>query len=135
MMPERRFFARLGKSPSGKESPFWHHSRFWHSPHCLQAMGRLPPTQNALLQHSKRAAYQQYCEQSEQNRLTSDGHLMRTVKHGFQCGTQYLWPRRPACRELSVAARAKGDVHGARCACKKANWRCTELCSCHCEKD
>ena len=68
------------------------------------------PTQNALLQHSKRVAYQQYCEQSGQNRPTPDGHLMRTVKHGFQCGTQYLWPRRPACRELSVAARAKGDV-------------------------
>ena len=59
-------------------------------------MGKLPPTQNALLQHSKRVAYQQYCEQSEQNRPTPDGHLMRTVKHGFQCGTQYLWPRRPA---------------------------------------
>ena len=38
------------------------------------------------------------------------GHLMRTVNHGFQYATQYLWPRRPAVNLLSVAPRAKGDV-------------------------
>ena len=52
------------------------------------------------------------------------GHLMMTA-NGFPCGTFYLWSPRPVADWSNV---------GARCACKKASWRCTELCSCHCEK-
>ena len=59
-------------------------------------------------------AYQQYCAPvSRVNRIgllqmVGAGHLVRTVNHEFQYGTQYLWPRRPAVNLLSVAA---GDVH------------------------
>ena len=51
--------------------------------------------------------------------MVGAGHLVRTVKHGFQYGSQFLWPRRPAVNLLSVAARAKGYAHGAWCACKR----------------
>ena len=80
-------------------------------------MERLPPTQDALLQHSKRVAYQAgiWCtsEHSEQHAPTPKlgaGHLMRTANHGFRCGTFHLWPPRPVVNLLNVAARAKGDV-------------------------
>ena len=76
-------------------------------------MGRLP---------LPKMHYQQYgAPVSRVNRIgllqmVGAGHLVRTVNHEFQYGTQYLWPRRPAVNLLSVAA---GDVHGARCACKR----------------
>ena len=52
-----------------------------------KAMGRLPPTQNTLLQYSI-AIRLEYGTQVRG--LLGAGHLMRTVNHGFQYGTQYI---------------------------------------------
>ena len=39
-----------------------------------------------------------------------------------------------ACSELVKCSCNIQSGCGARCACRKACWNCTELCSCHCEK-
>ena len=84
-----------------------------------KTMERLPPTQDALLQHVKRVAYQAgiWCtsEQSEQHTPPPEGCigaglLKKTVSHGFLCGIRYPHPPRPAVNWLSVAARVKKDV-------------------------
>ncbi len=61
----------------------------------LKTMKRLPPTQNALLQHSKRVLdirLEYGAPVNTVNRIgllqkVGAGHLMRTVNRGFQCGT------------------------------------------------
>ena len=105
-----------------------------------KTMERLPPTQNALLQHSKRVAYQAgiWCtsEQSEQNAPTPEGWGW-TCDESSQSWTP-VWNTIPvaskACSELVKCSCKSQSGCGARCACTKANWRCTELCSCNCEK-
>jgi hypothetical protein len=76
-------------------------------------MERLPPTQDALLQHSRRVAYQAgiWCtsEQNEQHTKDGDGHLMMTANRGFQCGTL-------ACSELIKCSCKSQRGCGARCA-------------------
>ncbi|KAG1662386.1 hypothetical protein GQR58_020959 [Nymphon striatum] len=56
-----------------------------------RSMENIPPTQDALFQHVKRAAYQ-------------------------------------ACSELVKCVCKSTKGCGGKCACKKSNWRCTELC-------
>lgn len=82
-----------------------------------KTMERLPPTQDALLQHLKRVAYLAgvWCtsEQSEQHtphQKVGAGLLKKTASHGFLCGIHYPWPPRPAANWLNVAARVKKDV-------------------------
>ena len=92
----KEIFCQKGKACNGRTSPY-------------------PKCTIAALEESCISGIWCTSEQSKQNRPTpcemvGAGHLMRTVNHGFQYGTQYLWPRRPAVNLLSVAARAKGDV-------------------------
>ena len=63
-----------------------------------KTMERLPPTQDALLQHTKRVAYQAgvWCtsEHSEQRvplQKVGARLLMRKTNHGFLFGTPYPW--------------------------------------------
>lgn len=108
---------------------------------CLKekTMERLPPTQDALLQHSKRAAYQAgiWCtsEQSMQNAPTPEGWGW-TLDKDSQSWLP-VWNTLPvaskACSELVKCSCKSQKGCGARCACRKANWRCTALCSCNCE--
>ena len=39
-----------------------------------------------------------------------------------------------ACSELVKCSCKSQRGYGARCVYKRANWRCTELCSCYCKK-
>ena len=71
-------------------------------------MERLPPTQDALLQHTKRVAFQAgiwyTSEQIEQHAPTPEGWAglsMRTAINGFLCGTCYLWSPRSAVKKNS----------------------------------
>ena len=103
-------------------------------------MENIPPTQQALLQHTKRAVYQAgiwtTCHQAQQQTPTAEG-----------CGWTLdaetkSWV--PVWSSLPVAAKAVSELVkcacksaagcGGRCSCKKARWKCTELCSCKCEK-
>ena len=104
-----------------------------------KTMERLPPTQDALLQHLKRVAYQAgiWCtsEQSEQHAPTPEGWGW-TLDEDSQWAP--VWNTLPvvskACSELVKCGCKSQSGCGARCACRKAHWKCTELCSCHCEK-
>ena len=101
---------------------------------------RLPPTRDALLLHSKRVAYQSgiWCtsEQIEQRLPTLEGWGW-TLDDENQSWVP-VWNILPmaskACSEF-VKCRCKSKSEcGGRCACRKARWKCTELCSCNCEK-
>jgi len=104
-----------------------------------KTMGRLPPTQDALLQHVKWVAYHAgiWCtsEQSEQHAPAPEGWGWTLDKESQSWIP--VWNTLPlaskACSEL-VKCNCKSERGcGARCGCKKANWKCTELCSCNCE--
>ena len=99
-----------------------------------KTMERLPPTQDALLQHVKRVAYQAgiWCtsEQSEQH--TPPEGWGWTLEEDSQSWVP-VWNTLPmaskACSELVKCGCKSQKGCGARCACRKANWKCTELCS------
>ena len=105
-----------------------------------RTMENIPPTQEALLQHTKRVSYQSgiwaTCENAQQQTPTAEG-----------CGwTLDLETRswRPVWSNLPMAAKACNELVkcgcqstrgcGSSCSCKRARWRCTELCSCRCDK-
>ena len=103
-----------------------------------KAMERLPPTQDALLQHTKRAAYQAgiWCtsEQIEQ-------HVPSPECWGWTLAENIwipVWTTLPiaaeVCSELIKCGCKGQNGCGSRCACKKVGWNRSELCSCYCEK-
>jgi len=105
-----------------------------------KTMDTIPPTQDALLQHSKRVAYQagiwSTSEQSEQHAPTPEGWGW-TLDKGSESWVP-VWNTIPvaskACGELVTCGCKSLKGCGTGCACKQARWKCTELCSCHCEK-
>ena len=103
-----------------------------------KSMERLPPTQDALMQHTKRAAYQAgiWCtsDQIEQ-------HVPSPEYWGWTLAEDTwipVWTKLPiaaqVCSELIKCGCKSKNGCGSRCACKKAGWNCCELCSCFCEK-
>ena len=103
-----------------------------------KTMETIPPTQDALLQHCKRVMYQAGIW------TTSDIDQQRTPSPegwGWTLdGDKWLpvWTTQPvvskACSELVKCACKSDKGCGARCSCKKASWKCTELCNCKCIK-
>jgi len=103
-------------------------------------METIPPTQNALLQHCKRVVYQAgiwtTSDLAQQQAPTPEGH-------GWTMDSETkswlpVWTTLPmsskACSELVKCGCKSAKGCGARCSCKKAHWKCTELCSCYCDK-
>ena len=105
-----------------------------------KTMEELPPAQVSLLQHCKRVAYQSgiWCtsEHSEQHAPSPEGWGW-TLGEDSQSWVP-AWIMLPvaceACSELVKCGCKSPKGCTARCACGKANWKCTELCSCHCQK-
>ena len=105
--------------------------------HKGRMMEKLPPTQDALLQHTKRVAYQAaiWCtsEQSEQQIPSPEGWGWTLD----ECNVWIpVWSTLPiaakACSEL-VKCKCKSQAGCCgRCSCRKAGCKCTELCNCHC---
>ena len=98
-------------------------------------MEGLPPTEGALLQHTKRATYQSgFCWnrslQAQQN-LPSPGEW-GWLADDDDCKWKPLWSDLPdvakCLPELLKCSCKKGC--GKRCKCLKANTRCTTLCAC-----
>ena len=95
-----------------------------------KAMEAPPPTQDALLQHSKRVAYQAgiWCtsEHIQQN-APSPENWGWTMDERSQSLVP-VWTTLPvaskACSEL-VKCGCKKQC-GGRCACRKARWKCTK---------
>ena len=104
-----------------------------------RTMDHIPPTQDALLQHMKRVAYQSgiwaTSELAQQPTPSPEGWGW-TLDEKTQVWLP-VWSTLPmaskACNELIKCACKSGC--GARCSCKKSNWICTELCSCQCDKE
>ncbi len=85
--------------------------------HKGKTVERLPPTQDALLQHLKRVAYQAgiWCtsEHSEQHAPAPegwDGLSRKILRHENLYGMCYLLPPRRAVNLLNVAAKVREDV-------------------------
>jgi len=98
-------------------------------------MEALPPTEAALLQHSKRAAYQSgFCWyrslQAEQN-LPSPGEW-GWLANDDDCKWKPLWTDLPDVAKCTPELLKCGCKKGCskRCKCLKANIRCTALCAC-----
>ena len=100
---------------------------------CLKnvTMERMPPTQNALLQHTKRAVYQ-----------ASIWVTITEVQQMIPSPSDYGWgqvdnvwsPLWLTVPELSKADLIKCTCRGdySKCKCGKANLKCSPLCNCHC---
>ena len=105
-----------------------------------RTMEKLPLTRDALLQHSKRAAYQagvwSISDRSEHKCPTPEGWGW-TLK-GQSLSWKPVWSMLPiaskACSEL-VKCNCKSQIGCVgRRACRKAGCSCTELCTFHCLK-
>ena len=104
-----------------------------------KTMKNIPPTQDALLQHCKHVSYQTRIWTTSDIALQQsplpkdmDGHWIWKAMHGF------LWITLPlasqSCTELVKCGCKSKNGCGARCSCKKARWKCTELCTCRSSK-
>ena len=102
---------------------------------CLKniTMERMPPTQNALLQHTKRAVYQAsiWVTSTEVQQM-----IPSPSDYGWgQVDNVWglLWLTVPelskACQDL-IKCTCKGDC--SNCKCGKANLKCSPLCNCNC---
>ena len=102
---------------------------------CLKnvTMERMPPTQNALLQNTKRAVYQAsiWVTSTEAQQM-----IPSPVDYGWgQVDNVWspLWLTVPelskACQDL-IKCKCKGDC--SNCKCGKANLKCSPLCNCNC---
>ena len=102
---------------------------------CLKnvTMERMPPTQNALLQHTKRAVYQAFIwvtsTQVQQMIPSPNDYGWGQVDNVWSL----LWLTVPelskACQDL-IKCTCKGDC--SNCKCGKASLKCSPLCNCNC---
>ena len=105
-----------------------------------KTMENIPPTQDALIQHTKRAAYQTGIWATsllpQQNTPTPEGWGWTWEMENQSWFP--VWTTLPisskACNELVKCGCKSKNGCSTRCACKKVQWRCTELCSCTCQK-
>ena len=105
-----------------------------------RTMENIPPTQDALLQHCKRVAYQAgiwtTSDLAQPQAPTPEGHGW-TLDRNSQSWLP-VWSTLPvsskACSELVKCGCKSVNGCGARCSCRKAKWKCMELCSCKCDK-
>ena len=95
----------------------------------------IPPTQAALKQHTKRAAYQAGCIWGQTTKLTITDESPEDW--GWtKCNEQWkiVWTTLPAVadsgKELTKCG-CKSDCSG-RCKCFRFGLVCTDLCSCTC---
>ena len=96
---------------------------------CLKnaTMERMPPTQNALLQNTKRAVYQASIWVTS---TKAPQMIPSPVDYG-RGQVDNVWnPLWPTVPELSKACTCKGDC--SNCKCGKANLKCSPLCNCNC---
>jgi 5'-3' exonuclease len=105
-----------------------------------KTMEALPPTQDALLQHLKRVVYQSgiWCTSEKIQQQTPSpegwGWTFNEENNAWAPVWNILPVASKACSELVKCGCKSQSGCGGRCACKKAKWKCTELCSCKCKK-
>lgn len=100
-----------------------------------RAIDGLPPTQAALIQHTKRAAYQaghcwgQMIVAAPELPSPSDWGWKRKDTGGWEVNWTTLPEAAQACREL-LKCGCKKECSKGRCKCAKASLQCTALCHC-----
>ena len=103
--------------------------------HKNQAMDKIPPTNNALLHHSKRAIFQAgiWTTSTEANPQIPSPHSFAWTKDEEVWVP--IWITIPevskACQEL-IQCCCKGDCRN--CKCGRANLTCSPLCKCKCNE-
>lgn len=98
-----------------------------------QTMEMIPPTQDALLQHCRCAAYQagtwSMSDRVNQEIPSPEGHGWTMDSEGKSWAP--MWTTMPvaskACSELVKCGCKSEKGCGGRCACKKAHWKCHVL--------
>lgn len=105
-----------------------------------RTVDRIPPTQAALIEHTKRAAYQ--AGHIWGNTIIPSPELPDTILWGWKLENSKLVPMWTPLPEASKACRqlikCKCSIKGRctfRCRCKTAELPCTELCLCKGECD
>ena len=94
----------------------------------------LPPTQSALLQHSKRACYQTAIhKRSQQKNIEAPS----SVGYGWELRSDLQlvlkWHAevvKPADLGTVVSCSCKSNCETNRCSCRKSSLMCTQLCKC-----
>jgi len=105
-----------------------------------KSMERLPATQDALMQHTKRAVYQAgiWCTSDQIEQHVPSPEYWPWEWTLAEDTWIPVWTKLPiaarVCSELIKCGCKSKNRCGSRCACKKAGWNCCELCSCFCEK-
>ena len=100
-----------------------------------RSIDNIPPTQNALLQHTQRAVYQAgiWTTSTQVHQVVSSPSEFGWSKSPTAESWVPVWITIPevlkACNQL-IRCACKGDC--SRCKCAKANLSCSPLCSCKC---
>ncbi|KAK5916101.1 hypothetical protein CesoFtcFv8_001633 [Champsocephalus esox] len=105
-----------------------------------RTMEHIPPTQDSLLQHLKRVAYQSgiwaTSELTQQRTPSPEGYGWTLDRDSLVWLP--VWSTLPmasaACTELVKCGCKSASGCGARCSCKKAHWKSTVFCSCKCDR-
>ena len=102
--------------------------------HKNRSMDRIPPTQNALLQHTQRAIYQAgiwtTCTQMQQViPVPEEFAWTKTSSTSWQPVWMIISEVSKACSEL-IKCSCKGDC--TNCKCGRTNLACSPLCNCKC---
>ena len=97
----------------------------------------IPPTKDALLQHAKRAVYQagiwSTCYQNEPIYPNPQEFGWRVEEGKYVPLWMTLPEASKACKEL-IKCGCKSSRGCTTCKCAKSGLRCTDLCSCSCER-
>ncbi|CAM1154646.1 Uncharacterised protein g11332 [Pycnogonum litorale] len=98
-----------------------------------QAVDKIPPTQNALLQHTRRAVYQAgiwtTCMLSQQTNPCPTDYAWAKVGNSWEPVWSTIPEGSKACREFVKCGCKRACTV---CKCSKANLPCTSLCRCTC---
>ena len=103
-----------------------------------RSIDNIPPTQNALLQHTQRAVYQAgiWTTSTQVHQVVPSPSEFGWSKSPTAESWVPVWITIPevskACNQL-IRCACKGDC--SRCKCAKANLPCSPLCSCKCNQN
>lgn len=94
----------------------------------------LPPTQDALIQHLRRACYQatvwERALEAKQNAPSPVGHGWSMVEDNLQFSWMTSPPSPVDVLQTTYCKCQKSQCQGGRCSCVKSKLRCTDLCGC-----
>ena len=105
-----------------------------------QNLESIPPTENALLEHCKRAIYQcgiwSRCLETQQNLPNKSDFGWQRINIDPDIPWGPVWftngEAHKSVRELEIKCKCQGVAGCIRCKCYNSDMRCTMLCNCNC---